>query len=41
MPKKTKTPKAPDKLAKTAKKSGTELSEAQLSQATGGLRPRE
>ena len=37
MPKKTKTTKSPDKLAKT-KKAGVELSEAQLSQATGGLK---
>jgi hypothetical protein len=36
MTKKTKA-KSPDKLAKTGKKSGVELSEGQLGQAKGGL----
>lgn len=31
-----KAPKSPDKLANTGKKSGVQLSEAELGQATGG-----
>ena len=37
MPKKTAKPKSPDKLAKTGKKSGVQLSEADLGQVQGGL----
>ena len=36
MPKKTK-PKSPDKLAKTGAKSGAQLTESQLGQASGGF----
>lgn len=37
MTKKTAKSKSPDKLAKTGKKSGVQLSEAELGQAKGGL----
>lgn len=37
MTKKTDKTKSPDKLAKTGKKSGVQLSESQLGQAQGGL----
>ena len=33
-----KSPKSPDKLAKTGKASGVQLSEAQLAKASGGLK---
>ena len=37
MTKKSGKTKSPDKLAKTGKKAGVELSESQLGQAKGGL----
>ena len=37
MTKKAAKPKSPDKLAKTDKKSGVELTESELGQAHGGL----
>ena len=37
MTKKTGKTKSPDKLAKTGKKAGVELTEGQLGQAKGGL----
>jgi hypothetical protein len=37
MTKKTAKPKSPDKLTKTGKKSGVELTESELGQARGGL----
>ena len=41
MPKKTPKTKSPTQLAETGKKSGVELSEKQLDQASGGVEIRE